>query len=1065
MTTQKVYSKKFLDYTKDAIFKYQGYPVDWNNNPQNVLLKYNVGGLVQYANVPKELYNKLKAEKKKPETAIIDYKKIIDDAKNEKKRLNKLIEKIKTLTMKVKDIYGSIQLSDKVFIIRQTNKKLWQGEAINKMIHVQHTPITQSTIPYLTSNVFEIVKQALNIATSKYKGGFNIYIKLHTTDYVKKKHFKFVVRSNNNITAMDIKRQFIAITEKNYDTADYILYLNVIEIIVSSLGVKGGCCKSEYKSHREKKKNEKDKVIILKSYKSTNNNCLIQCYNVAYGVKGNEMKPEEVRKQLKIKTNEKINIDMIPTITEFYNTKYKLNKGYQLLNQKFEIISFKYFDNAEDYIKLYLRDDHYFLFEVVEFKNCDKCGRKLKADNTKHVCNIKMITHKHMREGKKDYVQVRDIIEKEKINYDNVIHWDLETFQDTTSHIPYASGWYNNGYKTVYGKDCMNKTVDEFIGYENKIISAYNGAGFDFYFLLDKLTERNIKIDKVILSNGRLISFQYGNNNKVFDLCLFLTCSLKNACDDFKILNKKSTFNHELMKSWADVEKYRKEVEPYLTRDVEALKELFETFNDMMYSLIKANITSYVSTGHMAYSIWSSMLKHLIEVPNDLEKYKFIKRGTYGARCYPQQKKYESESFIKLRDQYKGKKLYDKLKESKDFIFNADASSLYPASMRGFDLMKVKYPINVSRWSDKTKEDFENGKIGLYEIKYIPPADIRVPILPNKKYDSNNVYTGIEWTLLSNTGVYTSVDIENAIDAGYKIEFINKALVWDETAEIFNTYVDMFYKMKETAEKEKNDVKRNCAKLFLNSLYGKTLQKAIFNNTKIINDVFEFNTFVREYSLTDFTILNENKLLVSGDAKEQKTKINKPCQLGAFVLAYSRRVMLTYMKAIDPTLKTCTFTYSDTDSIHILGKDYEKLLKLGYIKTKANAKLGYLCSDIKEEGIIFNEINLAPKTYMYEYINQLGDIKENESATFKCKGIPKRCLKSALYKEELKEELSFTGLKKKHKTLTKSDVEQGIKNFSIVNSTQTRTFNKSDWKGMQLIDNQFYPKGYKNNLL
>jgi hypothetical protein len=55
----------------------------------------------------------------------------------------------------------------------------------------------------------------------------------------------------------------------------------------------------------------------------------------------------------------------------------------------------------------------------------------------------------------------------------------------------------------------------------------------------------------------------------------------------------------------------------------------------------------------------------------------------------------------------------------------------------------------------------------------------------------------------------------------------------------------------------------------------------------------------------------------------------------------------------------------------------------------------------------------------------------------------------------------FSGLKKKHKSLTKSDVTKGVKHFSIVNCNQTRTFMSSEWEGMINYNNQWYPKGYK----
>jgi len=88
--------------------------------------------------------------------------------------------------------------------------------------------------------------------------------------------------------------------------------------------------------------------------------------------------------------------------------------------------------------------------------------------------------------------------------------------------------------------------------------------------------------------------------------------------------------------------------------------------------------------------------------------------------------------------------------QSKDFIFNADATSLYPASMKGFDLVNVSYPIGTSRWSDKPEEEWNNSKIGFYKIKFTAPKNIRTPILP-RKWEF-----GIRWTLEDGEGVIIS---------------------------------------------------------------------------------------------------------------------------------------------------------------------------------------------------------------------------------------------------------------------------------------------------------------------
>ena len=373
---------------------------------------------------------------------------------------------------------------------------------------------------------------------------------------------------------------------------------------------------------------------------------------------------------------------------------------------------------------------------------------------------------------------------------------------------------------------------------------------------------------------------------------------------------------------------------------------------------------------------------------------------------------------------------------------------------------------------DQPKKETDSGKLGVYDISYICPRDILVPILPKKKILHEKTI-GIEWDLFPGEGVFASVDIDNAISAGYTIEFKRKCLVYDDKSpKVFSEYVTKFYKLKEIAEREDNKVKRSIAKLMLNSLYGKTLQKAIFNTTTIINDIFEFNKFVLDYDLTDYSILNDNKMIVSGTTKNKIEKIKKPCQLGAFVTAYSRKFMLFYMLQVDPTLRTLIFTYTDTDSLHLTAYGYRILLEKGYIVPKDNAKLGYMCSDIDDEGVIIHEKNLAPKTYCYQYLtnkNKLAiddlvtmkdrlveqnhissDMKQKEvktmiekmdprikkellgdmnMCTMKAKGIPDICLEQDFYADSEGHVVEFDGLKKIHKKITTKQKDDGISNF------------------------------------
>ena len=118
--------------------------------------------------------------------------------------------------------------------------------------------------------------------------------------------------------------------------------------------------------------------------------------------------------------------------------------------------------------------------------------------------------------------------------------------------------------------------------------------------------------------------------------------------------------------------------------------------------------------------------------------------------------------------------------------------------------------------------------------------------------------------------------------------------------------------------------------------------------------------------------------------------------------------------------------------------------------------------------MIISETNLAPKQYKYEAMADNTEV----SLTMKCKGIKgfdsynkEQVLKPEFYDDDKSHTCQFSGLKRKHKSLTKADRENNAPNFCVVNTIVKRDFNKNPWKGMVLRDNQFCPKGCDIELL
>src|SRR5690606_5661383 len=133
--------------------------------------------------------------------------------------------------------------------------------------------------------------------------------------------------------------------------------------LVSPLPNQGGCRNG--KTVVEKLIISETQTIKLHNLKSSNNNCLIQCFIKGCNLKGNQVKADIVRQKVDLPLNTKIDINDIPKISAYFQ------KGYILINQNYQIISQKKYKNQSDYITLYLRDDHYYLAEIMEIlKKC-----------------------------------------------------------------------------------------------------------------------------------------------------------------------------------------------------------------------------------------------------------------------------------------------------------------------------------------------------------------------------------------------------------------------------------------------------------------------------------------------------------------------------------------------------------------------------------------------------------------------------------------------------------------------------------------------------------------------
>jgi len=859
------------------------------------------------------------------------------------------------------------------------------------------------------------------------------------------------------------------------------------------------------------------------------------------------------------------------------------NETHQLLNfynvpskSSVECIYGKFDENI---IPLYLLNNHYYIFKVKNKIYCQICHQQFNEDYKDHECRVKVVEYTAKRLGihlkkafgndwfkkntaktlkgeyhvrfdklsEADKLKAKKLLDetklvipytpKKKEKPKIIINYDFETRRNQVNnkHEVYTVGYSLDSDKKgewhyIYFQKEGESVIDRFINYLKKlsdensesdiIINAFNSAGYDSHLLMEGIAKQGWSLNYVE-SNRRIIILKFLNIS-VFDVCAFVNTSLKKACEDFEVSdeNCKKEFKHEKMVTDDDLITHKDECLSYLKNDILGLKELTTIINDIMYKRSGLSIYNFITLSHMAYTQWTSYLeKIVIEIPSYEKWEKYIRPATFGGRCNPFKKYYQSKWYddvIKMKDEIESVKckelavlkqlikeapnkkaekklkeerakiyssmapLYKKIREDGDFIFNADVTSLYPSAMGGFNkneslfLPNSKYNVNIPMYPTgysseiegditKCKESFKSGKLGFYEITYTCPKKKIIPVLPKAKFLGNK-RVGVIFDLEDGKGIFTSVDIENAKAFGYKTKFTGNALIYEtKSSEVFSDYVENYKTLKMEAERDENSALRSMAKLMLNALYGKTLQRPIISDTKVISKIGEFDEFVKMNNLTDFHKINgTDKYVITGNKKDKNTCMTKPSQMGSFVTGYSRRIMLFYISQMDPTLEKFTFTYTDTDSLHVYGEFAKILEKNGFLTEKKNSDFGFLCSDIDDEGIIIREINLGPKSYMYEYIT----IKGEFGVVMKTKGVPKEYLKINLFNNEKTEEIKFNNPNKPvfRKTGTNPNRKQlsnDLGEFSIYTVTDmSRTFLKTPWSRYQLKDNSFYPPGY-----
>lgn len=414
------------------------------------------------------------------------------------------------------------------------------------------------------------------------------------------------------------------------------------------------------------------------------------------------------------------------------------------------------------------------------------------------------------------------------------------------------------------------RSFDEFIYYlkaffQEDTLYAHNGGKYDNRYLLEYLKGNDYKLSNIFyINNGLIFTVELGSKKFKFrDSFHLLPRSLSSISSSFGVEHKKKEFD---IKGWIkDGCHETDELREYLKDDCRALYESLEVFTKTFDIKPKLTIASTAFNVVLSTTYKNIPLKKLLK--NFMTK--------------------DQEDFV--RKSYKGGRVEVFQRFAED-VNSYDINSLYPYVMQNFN-----YPFGKLYEQDGENFDImmNKGKLGIAEC-LIKSPDQNIPYLAFK-YDDKLVFPTGEWK-----DTLTSLEIIEARKRGYTIKII-KGLIWNKKGRVFRQYVDTYYTIKSGS----TGAKRECAKLFLNSPYGKFGQSRTNKAIKTIDEMIQKGRSINDASF-------DGGHLFSFDETSYQNRSINPVY-ATFVTAYARHVL--YL-GIETVLNLGgEIYYCDTDSL------------------------------------------------------------------------------------------------------------------------------------------------------
>ena len=368
----------------------------------------------------------------------------------------------------------------------------------------------------------------------------------------------------------------------------------------------------------------------------------------------------------------------------------------------------------------------------------------------------------------------------------------------------------------------------------------------------------------------------------------------------------------------------------YLALDVGLLTDIFEDFRRLVYEVSQLEAIHYCGIPGLTYSFCFKYCKLQLQALQDPTMYTFFESGIRGGMTFVNKHKAERELPSEANDY------------TYTHLFDCDANNLYGAALSSklphskFEWMDEEALINITdefmtQWDPEQEEGFvvdvdlyyppecqdQTMDLPLAPIPDTPKEEDHSPFMKSlwAEYQNGKKYIGGEKLLLTHKDkkhyVLHHGALKYYVSKGLQIRKVHKGITFYQEAYI-KPYADFHTSSRAVA---KNDAAKNMHKLFMNSLFGKTMENVRnYKRSKLVRNKKMFLKYTHHPMAHQWFKIFDHAMVVS--LLNNDIELNKAIYIGMTVLECSKIQMYKMFDQwlSNPLIKHVQLIGGDTDS-------------------------------------------------------------------------------------------------------------------------------------------------------